>query len=396
MGEAALKGSNIVSVETSAVFLPAESKVRRLPRAPHRKRPESFAAQFEDRALYYDCFWQGDGKVLLVGPPALNLLELHRKADYVALESGERLGAQLNISRSVMTTALSGVPKGTMSISIRFGDHRLEVPVQAQTSAPFARRNVLFTMNKDNPVEWISNWADWHVVMHGADAVVVFDNGSTRYKPHELAAQLSRIPGLARVAVISWPFRYGPVDSKVFSHPYWANFLQVASFTVMLRRLGAEARGLLNCDIDELVGPGNDGGVFETLANSGTGFVKLRGRWIEGASDSKGAGHFTYRYRHRNPLRTVCANKWAIDPQREWVSSLDIFPMMHRIYGMHKTLERRSPRLPFWHFRGVNTNWKETRRLSQDHVKHYHVADADWEAAIATYQGLSNKEPSEL
>ena len=53
-------------------------------------------SKFETRALIYDAFWHVDGKrVLLVGPPPLNLWPHIRHAHYRALPSRAPLRANI-------------------------------------------------------------------------------------------------------------------------------------------------------------------------------------------------------------------------------------------------------------------------------------------------------------
>ncbi|WP_196259656.1 hypothetical protein [Pelagibacterium limicola] len=284
-----------------------------------------------------------------------------------------------------MTTLLRSVVPGTEAVEIRFEGFAQTIPVQPQSDL-FRNRRVMFTMNKDNELEWINAWANWHCRMHGVDAIVIFDNGSTRYRLEDIAAALAGIEGLEAVGLISWPFRYGPVDPAVLSRPYWPNFLQVASFTVMLRRFAAGSAGILNCDIDELVGRAGDEDVFSLLADSRDGYVRLKGTWIEAvesgelAAATPSPAHFRFEHRVKNPLLARCADKWALDPQQAWLQDLGIFPMMHRIYGMPRAQALLAPTSPFWHFRGINTNWKEERvkRELPPADPRRHTRDSGW------------------
>lgn len=339
----------------SSVFLPKVGSLRRLPRRPGRKRPASFHEAFEDRALFYDCFKSGHDEIVLVGPPPLNLETGLQTGHFRAEPAGEALNASWFSSRSTMTTVLCGVPTGTDSIMLAMDGFTETIVVQPSQSEVLKDRRVMFTMNKDNDLEWIQLWARWHCERHGVDAIVIFDNGSTRYGLDDIAESLKQIEGLQVIGLVDWPFRYGPVDRAVFFHPYWPNFLQVASFTLMLRRFGRESAGILNCDIDELVGTSGERSVFDTLRESPEGYVKLKGTWMEavGASsqDNQPANHLDYQFRRKNPLFAKCANKWALDPRRAWALDYTVFPMMHRIYGMSRAQKSATPSHSFWHFR---------------------------------------------
>ncbi|WP_404400288.1 hypothetical protein [Pelagibacterium halotolerans] len=361
--------AQIIEIESSAAFLPEDGPLRRSPRAPRRKRPEAFWAAFEDRALVYDCFWSANGnEIVLVCPPPCTLAPQWEAARFAAQPSGQALEPRFYISRSTMTIALGNAPAHTESVILNFGEGTFHLPVRPNLADTFANRRVMFTMNKDNDLEWMTLWADWHAKLHGVDAIIVFDNASTSYAPGTVAETLAAVPGIKTVAVPSWPYRYGPVDPAVLFHPYWANFLQVASFRVTVSRLAPRAAGILNCDIDELVGIGLDGDAFAALAKGHDGLATLKGTWVETAVAPKDADcphHLRYRYRNANRLKSICANKWIISPQAPWAQNFAYTPMMHRIYGLSKAINKRAPSLPFFHFKAINTNWKEERNMAK-------------------------------
>ena len=352
----------------SPAFLPENSALRRLPRAPKRPRPRDFMlSRFESRALAYDCFWHLDGRrILLVGPPPLNLWREVRRARYLALPSRTALYPSFHVSTSVMLTELPGAPQDTTSIAIEVGNVALELPVGANISPLLAGRRVLFTMSKDNELAWIREWAHYHAAIQGADAVILFDNGSTRYSTAEIEATLRTVRGLRHAAVISWPYRYGATDLRVLSNPYYGLFLQIASMSVVLRRYAGQAYGILNCDIDELTATPAGSTVFDLAHQSPHGLAVMRGQFIE-ALPSPEATHRPYIHRdflsrRRDPVtRLSRPRKWALDPTRPWIADLGVHPYMHWIEGRPWFGKTQPPGMFHWHFRGINTNWKEHR-----------------------------------
>jgi hypothetical protein len=107
----------LIKTENSPAFLPESSPLRRLPRGINRTRHARFLVNYEDRALAYDCFWHQDGaRVLLVGPPPMNLKADVMAARYLALPSRTELSAEYLPTMSTMITALSGAPRGTTEI----------------------------------------------------------------------------------------------------------------------------------------------------------------------------------------------------------------------------------------------------------------------------------------
>ncbi|HEV7277738.1 MAG TPA: hypothetical protein VGN80_15765 [Devosiaceae bacterium] len=362
----------LIPAASSAAFLDADRPLRRLPRAPRRPRPPEFHARFEDRALWYDCFWDHDGtRILLCGPPPMNLAPLLRRAQYLALPSRTPLRPAFHRSLSTMITALDGAPAGTTAVAVTLEGQQFELPVQPSHAAELAGRRVLFTMSRDNDLAWIAEWARWHAALHGTDAVVLFDNGSTRYAVGEIEETLLGVPGIARVAVPSWPHGFGPIDPAVKKDPYWSRFLQIASMSVTLRRFGALAHGLLNSDIDELSATRSGRSLYDLARESRGGLVVYRGTWIEPVAATPAAGqplaHRQFGNRALDPKRAASRQrKWTLDPSRPWVQRLSVHPYWHWIEGRSLFAKSMPDDAHYWHFRGINTNWKEQRTATAD------------------------------
>lgn len=351
----------LLPAPSSCAALPESSPLRRQPRAPHRPRPQAFFDAFDDRTLFYDCFWSDDGRqILLVGPPPMNLRAAFASARFAAQPGGTALRAHFHASLSVMITALEGAPADTNAITVTIGGETLELPVQRSGAANLAGRRVLFGINKNNDLAWIREWALWHARAHGTDAVVLFDNGSTRYAAAEVAAVLAEVPGLQAIAVPSWPVRFGPIDPAVRTDPYWARFFQIGTMSVLLRRYGMRAYGLLNCDIDELASTMSGASLYELAKRSRGGLVVFRGTWIE--ATHQGTRHRDYRERVADDRAARSRQrKWVLDPSRDWVKRLSVHPYWHWIEG-RPIFAKSMPRdATYWHFRGINTNWKQAR-----------------------------------
>lgn len=359
--------ARLIRSGSSVAFLAADRPLRRLPRAPRRSRPPEFHARFEDRALWYDCFWHHDGaSILLCGPPPMNLIPLLRRAQYLALPSRTPLRPAFHRSLSTMITALDAAPAGTTAVAVTLEGQHFELPVQPSHAADLAGRRLLFTMSRDNDLAWIAEWARWHAALHGTDAIVLFDNGSTRYAPGEIEETLLAVPGIARVAVPSWPHGFGPIDPAVKKDPYWSRFLQIASMSVTLRRFGALAHGLLNSDIDELSATRSGASLYDLARQSRGGLVVYRGTWVEPVAGPRGAGE-PLMHRHFQSCSTDSRRsasrqrKWTLDPSRPWVQRLSVHPYWHWIEGRSLFAKSMPEDAHYWHFRGINTNWKEER-----------------------------------
>ena len=383
--------ARLIPSGSSPAFLPEDSPLQRLPRRPQQRRPKEFMDRFESRALVYDCFWHADGEtVLLVGPPPMNLEPALRQAEYLAHPSGMRLRPTYHASLSTMITALAGAPAGTTGVRLSLHRQVFDMAVQPNHSAELAGRRVLFTMSKDNELGWIAEWARWHARLHGADAIVFFDNGSTRYGTSEIEETLLGVAGIEKVAVQSWPHSYGMTDPALSLNPFYILFLQVSSMSVALRRYAAAAYGLLNCDVDELASTPPGTTIFDLCKQSRQGLVVMRGRFMEPEADSgapvESRTHRHYSSYHADPKQALSRpNKWIVDPTRPWVKKLSVRPYMHWIEG-RPWFSKSSPAGVFYrHFRGINTNWKQVRTEPRHNSHDELIEDTEFAQLVARH-----------
>lgn len=363
-----MSAAALLDAHSSAAPLPPG--VRRTPRVPQRKRPQAFLDAFDATSMVYDCFWHADGtRVLLVCAAPVNLIAGYALATFKA--SGVTLRQKFHTSLSVMIIELPGVPTGSMAITMTFGRETVELPIRANQSAELAGSKILFGMNKNNDLAWIREWASFHQRLHGTDTVILYDNGSTAYTVDEVADTLRAVPGLAHVAVPVWPQPFGRTDPAVRLNPYWAHFPQIASMSAVLRRYGAKAAGILNADIDELVEAPGGRSIYDIATSLKHGLAVFRGRWVEAVPLTEPAiDHRGYGLVHTDPKRARSRpNKWALDPRRPWVANLNVHPYWHWIAGRPMFSKVNPDGALYWHFRGINTNWKRTpETIAREHL----------------------------
>jgi len=361
----------------TALLLHAQMKPVHLPEGMERglrpataARSEKFLTRYESRVLFYDVYWSQDGQqIILQGPPPIDLGPHYDSARYICQPGGQEVRAAPHHSELVHLFSLDA-PKGTTHLDIVFAGQTQRVAVAANHADFFAGTNMLFTLSKDNDLQWIVDWARFHVVHQGVDAILLFDNMSTRYSAAELEAALSSVDGLKRIAVVPVPFTYPLEDQAVPEHIFWAHFLQPAVIVNMLRRYGMAADGILNCDIDELAVPLAAQTVFESAKRSRSGTVYFRGCWIEPVpSATRGDG-----YRHADFSQVEAGidvtrgptNKWALTPHRRWLQNLKVHPYPHVIEN-RPMLTRHKPGTAFIaHFKAISNGWKYDRTVKSE------------------------------
>jgi hypothetical protein len=370
--------AQLVDAAPSFCRLGPDSTLRRQILKPTIAAPAEFLAAFDETTLFYDCFWDAEGKrILLIGPPPLNLKREWKDAIFRALPSGVNLVVGRTVSLSQMVTILDGAPSGTEAISLTFGPHKFACEIRCNLAADFAQRRLLFSMNKDNDLAWIRQWAAHHVETQGTDAVALFDNASSKYGVEDIIETLRSVNGLKTIAVPSWPWAFGARDPRTEYEPFWSHFLQNCSMNVVLRRLGASAHSLLNVDVDELVWAGKGRSVHELAKTSRSGLLTFKGQWVEPiAAPDASADHRAFQVRlSESKARVSGANKWALDPARRWTQSLRIHPYWHWLQNRPWFSKEQRRDVLYWHFKGINTNWKSSRAVETRYDPAVHEQD---------------------
>jgi hypothetical protein len=140
--------------------------------------------------------------------------------------------------------------------------------------------------------------------------------------------------------------------------------------SVVLRRYGMRAYGLVDCDIDELVLPADGVSIFDVARSSPGGLVAFRGSWIEAIAEPDSPPrppHRFYRQRMSDPKRARWPQrKWALDPTRDWVKALNVHPYWHWIEGRPRNAKSMPDGVSYRHFRGISTDWKAPRTTPRD------------------------------
>jgi hypothetical protein len=333
-------------------------------------RPENFERQFDATTLFYDAVDVGDRQVVLFAPPFFNLADALSKTYF--FQGSERREPQIRHFDRHAQIWLKASPGGGIRAIGPLGD--VALTVSPNRLDMFRGRRVVFTMSKDNPIEWIVDWVKFNRDVHGADAVLIYDNASTAYNSAALSAALRAVPGIEASVVVEWPFKYGPQGGN--SRDHWdSDFCQLGAWEHARWCFLRDARSVMNCDIDELVLSKSGQSVFEAAEQSSLGFVRYRGRWIIGVDDGKECKaserlprhrdfnilmppNYQFSWRRGRRDSNVCAPKWTVVPAKcprraQW--------LVHSISSWLPSYLPCGRNFSFGHFREIGSNWKYQR-----------------------------------
>ena len=178
----------------------------------------------------------------------------------------------------------------------------------------FRGTRALVIISKDNDLAWIRDWATFYVRNHGCNAILFYDNGSTRYGLGELRALFASIAGIDVARVEPWRFKFGSPRARF---ELWdSDFWQYGMLPHARHRFLARAAAVLNSDVDELVITRNGKSIYDLTRRSRSGYLCYRGAWVENAADVPPEGRRHADFRYRKPGPDSRADKWCLVPWR--------------------------------------------------------------------------------
>jgi hypothetical protein len=365
---------------THSVLLPDFTDARREASRPPKLRDENFDRDFDSTTLFYDAVQVNETQVAVFAPPFLNLQKDLATTAFI-VKSRQCPTRARHLDRHAQLWI--DVPGACHRIQASGALGDIEFLVSPNEAEYFRNCRVIFTMSKDNPIEWILDWVRFNRDIHGANAVLIYDNGSSAYDGATLSSALASVSGLRCSVVMQWPFKYGPQGTN---RGHWdSDFCQLGAWEHARWRFLQEARSAMNSDIDELVLSRSRQSVFEAAEQSSTGLVRYCGRWIigteEGSHDRTQSSMPRYsdfsvlmppRYEFSRWLTwrdaNECPPKWTVVPSRcpphaQW--------HIHLIRSWWPSY-MRTRRFYFRHFREIGSNWKyqRTSRVSFDPSVH--------------------------
>ncbi|MEV8468476.1 hypothetical protein AB0T83_17000 [Fluviibacterium sp. DFM31] len=350
---------------------PAAGLVRDYTR-PEGNRPEKYLERYDRLTLVYDAFRSADGRqIILNAPPMLNL--------WAPFKAGLRAGGQpvIRIKRHVWKrTDQIRIPAAEGALSVNMGTRTYDIPVRPAQTDRFTGLNCLLALNKNNAIAWVRDWVRYNVNRHGAEGVVLIDNGSDTYPLEDLADALRDIPGLKQGLIYSAPFPYGPTMAASRKGERNPRFFQSTMLNLARSDALAGAAAVLSVDIDEIVHGPEGRTIFEVTRANPLGMTTVLGFWGYPASEAE-IPALQRDHRYRTEPNKKCNRKWCIVPGGI-IDRLAVWDP-HQVGGLLQNLFTVSKDFRHMHCRGTTTGWKTTRKPFPTELHHDPALDVMWE-----------------
>lgn len=322
--------------------------------------------RFDYKMLFYDVFLAQDGKCIrLSGPPLANLTEYVKGSSFSV--DGEDVTHKVQLI-DLLRKQDSKIEHGTgQYLTLSCPHFASETKISRSEANIFNNKNVLLGINKNNSLVWITDWASFYAEAHKVDAVLLYDTGSTAYTSQELLSALQSVKGIDAVVIVRWPFRHGPFREKPGVDAN-ANYSQVVMLSHAKEKYLAYARSVIHCDIDELIYSYRGASICDAAVESTLGVILVPGTWVESVTSTTSQSYRHLDFRHVDPKRGPSLTKWAIAPSKlpkgnNW--------QVHGVWAVDGV--ETTQQFHFAHFRGISTNWRETRAVYETPQAHHEV-----------------------
>lgn len=337
--------------------------------APLDQVSAEYDALYDKTTVAYDVFWSEDHtQIVIIAPPLVNFADaITLGPQHLRIDGADTQLVDYHIyPRNCRIFIHPNVLNDAGQLEFHFPNSTMTaVTPRENLATQFAGAKILHTLQKNNPLSWIGDWAHFYHTIHDIDTVVIYDNGSTSYSHKELLRTLEKAfpPGFpGRCIVVDWKAPYGPALP-----PFVSFFCQPSVFEHGRYALYHQADFVINADIDEYIvrsGPS----FSQALDHSGEGVICVGGYWLENIPidpTQLGETPRVWDFAFCDPTRAN-SGKWAMRP-RDLAGDPHVHASEHWINGRPRD---EHPNFSVAHCAPLTTRWlgqwREARAIRQE------------------------------
>lgn len=338
----------------SPIIFPDRPAFRRKTLLPEAFRPNDFEENYDYNTLAYDIIkHKNKSLITLICPKLFNFEKIVRSGRFHSDREALRISS---IKRRYRYDEIWLKYKSDPDVLyFQCDDFSTQASLSPDEHDIFKNMNCCVTKSKNNSLDWIGDWIEFHIHHHNLESLLFFDNNSDIYTIEELNHFLLSIKNLKQLILISAPFKFGTFYKKKYAHR--AKFLQLGLLNIARLRFLQEANAVLSIDIDELVSPIHGSTIFEETRKSLIGYKLFSGRWrhalIQPPRESRHSDHI-----YKTDKDICKATKYCIAPR----GALKFRPW--DVHGVIKGSLKQaliSKHIYYYHCRQITTRWKHAR-----------------------------------
>lgn len=228
-------------------YIPESWKVKRDIKSPKESYSKySFGKTF-DETYDYDTLFSGvlkyEDTLVITAPPFLNFKKFVN--DSVTINDGfNDIELEFN-DLDRCGVAISTIDKNSTHLYLTYKDESpIEIEIESLETKKFKDKKVLFTMIKNDPMDWILNWIQYHHEIYGIDGFIIFSNNSDKYSCQELEDYLKS--DSYELCIVDWEMKWGVVGP-----PWDSDYCKIVGLEYLKYKFAYDSEFVLNLDIDE-------------------------------------------------------------------------------------------------------------------------------------------------
>lgn len=356
---------NIHIFKPLSVKLPLNSDIKRKSKRPFHLKQHDYDEKYDWDTLSYDVFYS-EGYIYLSGPPSYGIESLYTKGCFYI--EGNNLTSSMEIIHMDRAQRVR-IPVEHKPDIIIWNNEAFskEIRVDNDFNHLFKDKNVIFTLSKNNDLNWIKDWIIFYRDQYNINGVLIYDNSSTVYTLDEMASFLSNENLGVEIVLVSWPFKYGPQGSDKDNLPWDSDFCQHGAMENAKVKYLKHANIVFNVDIDELIFIKNNTSFLSKLKKFG--ILHIPGIWVSSTpiNNESNIQKKFQDYIYINKKEIFSPYKWAVSPKDikfecQWTT--------HRVISLGKCLRsfvlHTSYQNYYYHYKAINTSWKYNRLNSEN------------------------------
>ena len=375
----------------TSVALPPELGMKRDVLLKRGERPSyGSETRYDYYTLLYDVFRVQDGnRIMALGPELRNLapsllpLKIFHKGkqlEYKTELRGNR-GYKYPVKLQFLDIEIPPLLRDKDDIELEFKWRSFSTIVKIRNGLTDVQNEepnlILTTIQKNNPVEWINDWARYYHREHRVKNIILYDNGSDDVQG--LVGALEKLREEIKFTLVHWNFPYGAVNNS---------FCQQGSLNHSYIKFGRPGVFFLNFDVDEYLINDTRDELNDYLSKLPPQIVSLAIKEIvvpnipdEGA-DEKALRVTDFPYRSRQPNLITSKTIYRYGNTEyigihyvlpKWPKPFRVLLSSNRLWRLARKFSLKLPGfffekfeneryMYFNHYRGLSTGWNPNRQ----------------------------------
>lgn len=287
----------------------------------------TYGKEFEDtydyHTLFADVFRNGND-LIFISPPFLNFKKILID-DLKLVDDFDKEYELRFASFDRCEVMVSSIPIEINRIYLKRKDgNKFEVPFK-ERHTKFDDKKVLCAMIKNEPIDKILNWIEYHHKIYDVNGFIIFNNQSDLYDSDFLYKKLIEKSNITEIEVVDWDIPFG-----VLGPPWDSDWCQYILLNLCKLNFCLNSEIMINQDIDEyFVSEYSLDEIVESMKHQGVGAIVYESKNISCYTDGDKTILNSRYYYHPEEIDTQKMTKWMSIPSK----TIQSIYTLHNVFG---------------------------------------------------------------